>query len=59
MATFFEAADRFGEWLDKRGGTRAELIVGYYKRGSQRPSIYSYEQRKIAAREHACVTRPS
>jgi uncharacterized protein YdeI (YjbR/CyaY-like superfamily) len=39
MATFFETADRFAAWLEKHGGTKAELIVGYYKLGSQRASM--------------------
>jgi hypothetical protein len=39
MATFFETADRFAAWLEKHGGIKAELIVGYHKRGSQRPSM--------------------
>jgi putative CocE/NonD family hydrolase len=39
MATFFETAGRFAAWLEKHGGTRAELVVGYYKLGSRRPSM--------------------
>ena len=39
MATFFETADRFAAWLEKHGGAKTELIVGYHKRGSQRPSM--------------------
>ena len=39
MATFFEAADRFAAWLEKHGGTKTELVVGYHKRGSRRPSM--------------------
>ena len=39
MATFFETADRFAVWLKKHGATKTELIVGYHKRGSQRPSM--------------------
>ena len=39
MATFFETADRFAAWLEKHGATKAELVVGYHKRGSQRPSM--------------------
>jgi hypothetical protein len=40
MATFFETAERFAAWLDKRGATKAELVVGYHKLGSK---------------EHACA----
>jgi uncharacterized protein YdeI (YjbR/CyaY-like superfamily) len=39
MAIFFETADRFAAWLQKHGGTKPELVVGYYKLGSQRPSM--------------------
>ena len=39
MATFFETADRFAAWLEKHGGTKPELVVGYYKLGSQRSSM--------------------
>jgi uncharacterized protein YdeI (YjbR/CyaY-like superfamily) len=39
MATFFETADRFAAWLEKHGGFKAELIVGYYKQGSGRASM--------------------
>ncbi|HTD75778.1 MAG TPA: YdeI/OmpD-associated family protein [Steroidobacteraceae bacterium] len=39
MATFFETADRFAAWLEKHGGTKAELVVGYYKLGSRRASM--------------------
>jgi|SRR5579872_109092 len=39
MATFFESADRFAAWLEKHGDSKAELIVGYYKQGSRRPSM--------------------
>ena len=39
MAIFFETADRFAAWLQKHGGTKPELVVGYYKLGSQLPSM--------------------
>ena len=39
MATFFATADEFAARLEKHGGIKAELIVGYYKRGSKRPSM--------------------
>lgn len=39
MTTFFETAGQFAAWLEKHGGSKAELVVGYYKRGSRRPSM--------------------
>lgn len=39
MITFFATADEFAAWLDKHAAGRSELIVGYYKRGSRRPSM--------------------
>src|SRR5476649_2349257 len=39
MATFFETADRLAAWLEKHGGIKTELVVGYHKRGSERPSM--------------------
>jgi uncharacterized protein YdeI (YjbR/CyaY-like superfamily) len=39
MATFFATADDFAAWLEQHGGARTEFLVGYYKRGSKRPSM--------------------
>jgi uncharacterized protein YdeI (YjbR/CyaY-like superfamily) len=39
MATFFATADEFVTWLEKRGAGETELIVGYYKLSSKRPSM--------------------
>jgi uncharacterized protein YdeI (YjbR/CyaY-like superfamily) len=39
MATFFETADEFAAWLEKQGAAATELVVGYYKRGTQRRSM--------------------
>lgn len=36
---FFESAKGFGVWLAKHGATESELIVGFYKRDSGRPSM--------------------
>lgn len=36
MPTFFETAEAFAGWLEKHGAAESELIVGYYKRGTQR-----------------------
>lgn len=38
-ATFFEAPADFRRWLEKHAATAQELWVGYYKRGSGKPSI--------------------
>ena len=38
-AVFFEDAAAFRRWLQRHAGTAAELIVGYYKVDSGRPSI--------------------
>jgi uncharacterized protein YdeI (YjbR/CyaY-like superfamily) len=37
--TFFRTAAEFREWLMKHHATRNELLVGYYKKQSGRPSI--------------------
>jgi uncharacterized protein YdeI (YjbR/CyaY-like superfamily) len=39
MATFFASVDKFAAWLEKHGAAKSEFVVGYYKRGSQRPSM--------------------
>jgi uncharacterized protein YdeI (YjbR/CyaY-like superfamily) len=39
MATFFATADEFAAWLEKHGAGKRELTVGYFKRGSKRPSM--------------------
>jgi uncharacterized protein YdeI (YjbR/CyaY-like superfamily) len=39
MATFFATADEFAAWLEQHGADQTELVVGYYKRGSKRPSM--------------------
>jgi len=36
---FFATPERFREWLSEHHATQTELLVGYYKRGSGRPSI--------------------
>ncbi len=37
--TFFENADEFRAWLEKYHGSETELLVGFYKKGSGRPSM--------------------
>ena len=37
--TFFESPADFRRWLEKHAATAQELWVGYYKRGSGKPSI--------------------
>src|SRR5271155_4265541 len=39
VTPFFETADEFAAWLEKRGAKESQLIVGYYKRGTKRGSI--------------------
>jgi uncharacterized protein YdeI (YjbR/CyaY-like superfamily) len=39
VPTFFETAELFAAWLEKHGTDRTEFVVGYYKRGSKRPSM--------------------
>jgi uncharacterized protein YdeI (YjbR/CyaY-like superfamily) len=39
VKTFFETAEEFAAWLEKHGAGASELIVGYYKRGTQRKSM--------------------
>jgi uncharacterized protein YdeI (YjbR/CyaY-like superfamily) len=39
MATFFATAAEFAAWLEQHGAARTEFVVGYYKRGSKRPSM--------------------
>lgn len=36
---FFAKPDGFRKWLEKNGETKKELQVGYYKKGSGKPSI--------------------
>jgi uncharacterized protein YdeI (YjbR/CyaY-like superfamily) len=37
--TFFETPEAFRDWLEHHHAEEDELIVGYYKKGSGRPSI--------------------
>ena len=39
MPRFFKTADVFQAWLAKHSGSESELIVGFYKLGSGRPSM--------------------
>jgi uncharacterized protein YdeI (YjbR/CyaY-like superfamily) len=39
VATFFETAEEFAAWLAKHGSVKSELIVGFYKRSTQRGSM--------------------
>ena len=39
MATFFATVDEFAAWLERHGAGQTEFVVGYYKRGSKRPSM--------------------
>ena len=37
--TFFASADKFRKWFEKNHHKAAELLVGFYKKGSGKPSI--------------------
>ena len=37
--TFFRSAAEFRKWLERNHETADELLVGFYKKGSGRPSI--------------------
>ena len=39
MPKFFATAAEFGSWLAKHSAAETELVVGFYKRGSGRPSM--------------------
>jgi len=39
MPTFFKTPAHFRTWLEKNAATETELIVGFYKRDSGRPSL--------------------
>jgi uncharacterized protein YdeI (YjbR/CyaY-like superfamily) len=39
MPTFFATPAKFGSWLAKHAATETEFIVGFYKKGSGRPSM--------------------
>jgi uncharacterized protein YdeI (YjbR/CyaY-like superfamily) len=39
VATFFETPEQFRAWLEEHHETATELLVGFYKKGSGRPSI--------------------
>jgi uncharacterized protein YdeI (YjbR/CyaY-like superfamily) len=39
MATFFASVDEFFAWLEQHAAHHTELVVGYFKRGSKRPSM--------------------
>jgi uncharacterized protein YdeI (YjbR/CyaY-like superfamily) len=39
VPTFFETADEFASWLQEHGANRSELLVGFYKRGTNRGTM--------------------
>ena len=39
MPTFFETSAKFRAWLERSGATEMELVVGFHKVGSGRPSM--------------------
>jgi uncharacterized protein YdeI (YjbR/CyaY-like superfamily) len=38
-ATFFATPSEFRAWLERHHASKKELLVGFYKRGSGKPSI--------------------
>jgi len=44
--TFFESPAAFRNWLEKNHDKAAELLVGFYKKGSGKPSI-CFRRRKV------------
>jgi uncharacterized protein YdeI (YjbR/CyaY-like superfamily) len=38
-ARYFKSAREFGDWLEAYHATAAELLVGFYKKGSGRPTL--------------------
>lgn len=38
-ALFFESAEKFRDWLETNHNSERELLVGFYKKGSGRPSM--------------------
>jgi uncharacterized protein YdeI (YjbR/CyaY-like superfamily) len=36
---FFESSAAFRDWLERNHGARSEILVGFYKKGSGRPSM--------------------
>lgn len=48
MPTFFATADVFAAWLEQHGAAKTEFVVGYYKRGSKRPSMTWAESVDVA-----------
>lgn len=45
---FFRTADDFRKWLEKHHATKTELLVGFYAKGSGKPSITWPESVKAA-----------
>jgi hypothetical protein len=39
MPTFFSTAAEFGAWLEEHSATEPELIVGFFERATDRPSL--------------------
>ena len=38
-ARYFKSAREFGEWLEEHHATATELLVGFYKKGTSRPTL--------------------
>lgn len=48
MTTFFETFDDFAAWLEKHGADAQDLVVGFYKKHSTRPSMSWSESVDVA-----------
>jgi uncharacterized protein YdeI (YjbR/CyaY-like superfamily) len=48
--SFFASPERFDAWLAKHGGTRGELVVGYWKVGTGKPSMTWAQSVEVALR---------
>jgi uncharacterized protein YdeI (YjbR/CyaY-like superfamily) len=48
VITFFETSDDFAAWLGKYGADAKDLIVGFHKKGSKRPSMSWSESVDVA-----------
>ena len=51
---FFATAEAFGAWLARNGGKRGELVVGFWKVGSGKPSM-TWPQSVVEALAHGWI----
>jgi hypothetical protein len=55
VPTFFETAEAFAGWLEKHGAAESELVVGYYKRGTQRRGSKKPKQHGNSSKRNRAV----